>query len=110
MDPQVFNPTTVQGGIAILMPYFLEMLKNAKWFPWLDAVNIWRVRMMSMMTAVATSVGINVSFDPTVGHLIITGLTLTTIAQLLFQSSVQFKIQETIYRAAIKPHQDEPEP
>lgn len=110
LDPngtaEVFNPISVQGGIAILTPYILETLKNARWFPWVNDFQLWRVRLLSMVTALATSVGISFSYDASIGQLVVTGLTFGAVLQLLFQAAVQFKVQETVYRAAIKPHQD----
>lgn len=107
MGHDVFNPVSVQGGIAILTPYILEWLKRTPFVPFLNDINVWRVRLLSMVTAVTTSVGISFSYDASLGQLIVTGLTFGAVLQLLFQAAVQFKVQETVYRAAIKPHQDE---
>lgn len=106
MQTDVFNPVSVQAGIAILTPYILQWFKNASWLPFLNEFTDARVRLLSMVTALTTSVGIGFSYDATIGQLIVTGLTATSVLQLLFQAAVQFKLQETIYRAAIKPGAD----
>jgi predicted Co/Zn/Cd cation transporter (cation efflux family) len=107
MDPQpVLNPMSTQVGIALIVPFVLQWLKNTPLMPWINHRTDWVVRLLSMAVAVASSVGIIVSWDPEAGALLITGLHLDKIAALIFQAFAHFKGQEIVYRTAIKPYQE----
>lgn len=109
MDPTaspVLNPMSTQVGIAIIVPFVLQWLKNAAWFPWLTRHTDGLVRLLSLAVAFASSVGIIVSWDPAAGSLLITGLHLQAIGALVFQAWAHFKGQEIVYRTAIKPYAD----
>jgi hypothetical protein len=94
---------TTQITASALVVYGLELLKNASWFPWInrssDAVN----RIVAGILAVATALGIHTKFDPQHGTLLITGLTLASVAHFGFDWLRSFVFQEMIYKGVIKP-------
>jgi hypothetical protein len=108
MDPQaqtVLSPMSTQVGIALIVPFVLQWLKKTPFVPWINERTDWVVRLLSMAVAVASSVGIIVTWDPAAGSLLITGINVQAIANLLFQSWAHFKGQEIVYRTAIKPYE-----
>ncbi len=88
-------------GSAIIV-YLLQVLKNWRWFSWLDATTDRRNRIVAIALAGLTALGIHAQFDATGGVLTITGLTLAGIADGLWDWIRSFVIQELIYRGVIK--------
>jgi|GraSoiStandDraft_29_1057270.scaffolds.fasta_scaffold2489831_1 hypothetical protein len=94
---------TTQITASALVVYGMELLKKASWLPWInrstDTVN----RIVAGTLAVGTALGIHTKFDPQHGTLLITGLTLASIAHFGFDWVRSFVFQEMIYKGVIKP-------
>lgn len=95
---------TTQITASALVVYGVELLKKSSWFPWIhrgsDAVN----RTVAGTMAIATALGIHTKFDAEHGTLLITGLTLASVAHFGFDWLRSFVFQEMIYKGVVKPH------
>ena len=94
---------TTQITASALVVYALELLKKASWFPWINRSSDVLNRMVSGILAVATALGIHTKFDAQHGTLLITGLTLASVAHFAFDWLRSFVFQEMIYKGIIKP-------
>lgn len=94
---------TTQITASAVVVYGVEMLKKSPWFPWIhrssDAVN----RTIAAAMAVATALGIHAKFDAEHGTLLITGLTLASVAHFAFDWLRSLVFQEMIYKGVVKP-------
>lgn len=95
---------TAQITASAVVVYGVELLKKSPWFPWIhrssDAVN----RTIAGVMAVGTALGIHAKFDAEHGTLLITGLTLASVAHFGFDWLRSFVFQEMIYKGVVKPH------
>lgn len=93
----------IQGLIVVALPFILEWLKKSAWFPWLTAKSDGVVRFWSAFVAAASSWGVTIQSDWTVGHHAIEGLTAWVLLELALRFVLQFVGQEGIYRWLVKP-------
>jgi hypothetical protein len=100
MTGDLITTQVVGSGIAV---YALQILKGAKWFPPISEQSQNHIlRIWSAIVAALTALGIAATFDPTVGVLTITGLTITSIQHFAGAWIRSFVFQEIIYRTAVK--------
>lgn len=89
---------------AALVVYLIQVLKNAKWFPWLQAGGqIWAKRIVSILGALAAHTGISYawhSIASTTGgyQLVITIPPLPFIAEFVWRWAGQYVMQEGWYK------------
>jgi hypothetical protein len=98
MSPALLISLTVSA----LVPHALEFLKAAPWFPFVQPHARRLNRIMAVLVAIATSIGVSWSFNQEAGTLTITGLRLTEILPLAAQAVANFVTQEVVYRTAIR--------
>jgi hypothetical protein len=93
----------VQVVFAALMSFVLQAFKNAKWFPFLNSWSAkwWKVAV-SAIVAAASAAGISASFDPTLGQLIVTGLTWSGVGHALLAFAVSFITQHMAYEHVVR--------
>lgn len=75
---------------AAIITFAINILKNSSWFPWLSVETEKLNRLAAILLSGIATVGIHVSFDSNAHQLLITGLSLTTIAVGLYHWLVQF--------------------
>jgi hypothetical protein len=93
----------VQVVFAALTSFVLQWLKNQKWFPFLNAWSAtWWKYTVSAIVAAAVAAGISFQFDPTIGRLIIDGLTWAAIGHALLAFCVSFATQHLSYEGMVK--------
>jgi len=75
---------------AAIITFVISSLKKSSWFPWLSHETANLNRMVSVVLSGVASIGLHASFDRQSHTLIITGLSLTTIAVGSYHWLVQF--------------------
>lgn len=109
MDPTattaiVTDPILSQLTASSIAVWLIQRLKSAPWFPALDANSSVVVqRVFAVATATLTTVGINWSYDASLGVLTVTGLTVAGIADALWAFLQSLVAQQVIYHGVVKP-------
>jgi hypothetical protein len=89
--------------LSIASAWLMEKLKLASWFPGLTPESTASVqKLFSAVVAILTAVGVTITYDATVGTLMITGLTLSNIGQIGLLSAQNFLTQHMWYHGVIK--------
>lgn len=90
---------------AAMMVYFLEALKRMAWLRWVrmdtKAVN----RILSAVLAAVAAAGIDWTYDPTVGKLVIEGLTWGAVGTMAWEWCKQFATQQLLFDGIVRPDQ-----
>lgn len=91
------NPAATLG-LAVTIPFFLQTLKNASWFPWLSK-NSSRINFaIGVVAALVASLGIHATWDPTHG-----GTIVIPGAHDLWQGFIQWAGQQVAYKGLVVP-------
>lgn len=98
MDMSVLSTQLVLNAIAV---FALQHLKSSKYFPWLTAETQKLNRIIAVVAAGLTSIGVHYSFDHTTGVLMITGLTVASLWQGLCNWVTSFISQQVIFKATV---------
>jgi hypothetical protein len=93
----------LQAFLAIVIPQVVQLLKSVPWFPFANFSSGSLNRVFSWFVAAATGLGIAFKYDPAVGQLLITGLTLAGITQGVGHMLFQLAINHASYKAMIAP-------
>ena len=91
-----------QVGAAGLAVFLIEWLKSHPSLKWITATTDRLNRFLSALLAALATVGIAAQFDAQQGVLVISGLQLSSILTLLWNFVIQWVLQETIYKGAVK--------
>lgn len=90
---------------AFLASSALEWLKRKSWFPVITERTTWLVqRVTGVVVAIATATGINWTFTPDTGQLVITGLLWSSMSAALWDVTRQAVFQEMAYRGFVRPY------
>lgn len=102
MDQQLIG-YGVQVVWALFMSFLLQWLKKSRWFPFLHewSATWWKV-LVSALTAAMSAAGISAQFDPVIGQLVVTGLTLTGIGHALLAFGVSWLSQHALYEGVAR--------
>lgn len=99
METELLTSQLTAGfGVAAL----IQWLKGKSWFPFASADNAQLNRATSFIFALITAVGIHYSFDPDLGTLTITGLTLSNLLHTGWATLQQYAVQQVSYKKLIK--------
>ena len=93
---------TTHLTLSVMVAYFIESLKKSSRIGWINQHTKGLNRVLSLVLAFATSVGITYSFDPTVGTLVIDGLTWAAITTTAWETLKQYVNQQLVYAVAIE--------
>lgn len=106
VDAPTANILSTQVTLSALSVAVIQWLKSSSWFPWLHARSDYANRAVSLLTALATAVGIHMTWTHgdvagayTIG---ITGATLAGISSGLFAVVKSLAFNEMIYRTTVK--------
>ena len=88
--------------IGAVIVYALQWLKSAGWFPWLTADTKSISRLVSIGLALVAAIGINWSYDPASGDLLIHGLRWSTVLLTGWETLKQFCTQQMIYDGVVQ--------
>ena len=93
--------------IGVLASYGLELLKKMPWFPALTEQSTKIVKQFfSIAVAACSALAITYSFDPTLGRLVIDGLTWSNVGHGLLTFVWSLFAQHSTYALLIKPAKD----
>ena len=111
----VSNLPVSEFTMSAVVVYVLQVLKNAKWFPWLKAKAVAANRTASIVLAFLGSVWTQWTWtmDPTTHThtLVIAGLSWGAVGLALWHWLNHYAMQETIYQvAANRPNPQPPPP
>ena len=91
------NPTATLG-LAVVIPFMLQAMKNATWFPWLNRQTSQINFIVGILAAGGATFGIHATWDMN------TGGTITLPSLLGFwQAFVQWAAQQTAYKGLVVP-------
>jgi hypothetical protein len=84
--------------IAIVSSELLQIIKGARWFPWLTAETQTLNRIVSGLIAFAAGLGISTHYDPQTGVLTISGL----LSSGVLHGFAQWAQAQVYYRLVVK--------
>lgn len=93
----------LQAMFALAIPRIIEWLKGQKWFPFANFSGGSINRVFSWTVAALTGLGIAFKYDPSVGSVLITGLTIQGITNGLGHIVFQILANHFIYKATVAP-------
>lgn len=100
----ITDPILTQLTVSGIAVWLLEKLKATTWFPFLSTETAnWAKTAWALVIALATGLGIQITFDSTAGQLIVTGLTLSGIGGALWVTAQSFVAQQILYHGIVKP-------
>lgn len=93
----------LQAFVGVLAAFALQWLKRQRWFPFLNAWSAkwWKITV-SAIVAAASALGITYSYDPTIGRLVVDGLTWASIWNGLLAFGVSFLSQHLAYEGVAR--------
>lgn len=66
--PISFQTLTANAGLVVIVAHFIEHLKRSRWFPLLDPYTDSLNKLFAMVCAVATAVGMQLTFTTAGDH------------------------------------------
>ena len=82
--------------------YFIEWMKKAQWIRVITPETKTLNRVASVILAGIASMGINWTYDPTIGQLVITGLTWSAVGMTLWEFLKQFIVQQLLFDGIVE--------
>lgn len=96
------NVIVDQASYALFFSFLIQWVKNAKWFPFVNADTATLNKFLAVLASGATALGMHFTFDSATGTLAITGLTFWGIYHggVLWVRS--WLIQEIAYQKLVR--------
>lgn len=88
-------------GAAAVIPYLLEGLKKASWFPWIDNATAALNRWLGILAALAVTAGLHYEWSPETRVLSMTIPTLAAAVAWLFNAAIQWGLQQYVYKTGV---------
>lgn len=88
---------SAQLVVAGIVVYLFEMVKKAKWVPWITQDTKQLNKILAASVAALAALGIHWQFDPQSGTLLITGLTASSIQTAAWEYAKQLVLQQGFY-------------
>jgi hypothetical protein len=95
-DANVLLTSFTISGITVAA---INWLKRSKYFPWITKEKVALIRVLSVVVATATGVGITHVWSGADHSILIGGLTLANLWAFLWAITKQFTMNETIFQA-----------
>lgn len=96
------NLVLTQFTMSAIIVTVINWLKASRYFPWITKEKTTLLRLLSVLGAAATSVGITWAWNPAAHSMTITGLTLTAVLMLLWTVVKSFAMNEVVFQATKK--------
>ena len=87
-----------QFSLSIIVVWLIDKLKDAKWFPWLNADSAGANRVVAIILAGITGLGIHTMFDTSNGVLTISGLRMESLIHNGFSWIFSYATQQSIFK------------
>ena len=100
MDEMNVGLSMFSSGVASV--YAIELLKRIKSIPFVDEQSRVLNRWLGVIASGLATVGIGFTFDSQAGTLLITGISLATIAQTAWHWFTQWALQQVLYQSAFE--------
>ena len=100
MDETNLALSVFSSGVASV--YIIELLKKSPLFPFITKHTVMLNRWIGVLASGVATLGVAFTFDAEAGSLLITGLTLTTIAHNLWHWFTQWAVQQFVYATAVE--------
>lgn len=93
-----------QLTLSATIVFLIQLLKSAKWFPWLRAHTDRLNRIVALGLSGVAAIGIHTAYDASLdgGTLVISGIGIAAIAHGLWEWLQSYALQEFVYRAGVK--------
>ena len=96
-----------QWIVAMVMSFALQAIKRAAWFPLLTERTDKIIKVAwSALVAAGSAFAITFAYDPTLGQIIITGVTWAHMWNGLVAFLTSLLVQHGTYRVLIEPRED----
>ena len=100
MDDMGVGLSMFSSGVASV--YGIQLLKRIKAISFISDYSVTLNRWLGVLASGIATIGVGFTFDAAAGTLMITGLTLGTIAAGIWQWFTQWALQQVIYATAIE--------
>lgn len=92
-----------QLTVSTIIVWAIERLKGASWFPVLTPESTERFKqVVGAIFAGLAAVGVTYTYDPNLGVLTISGLTISSIANFAWTWVQNFVVQQGVYHGVMK--------
>jgi hypothetical protein len=95
-DANIVLSTFTSSAVSVA---FINWMKASKYFPWITKEKTTLLRILSIVAASASGVGINYLWNPVDHSIVVSGLTLANGGALLWALLRHFAMNETIFQA-----------
>jgi hypothetical protein len=95
-DANIVLSTFTSSAVSVAV---INWLKASKYFPWITKEKTALLRIISIIAASASGVGINYLWNPVDHSIVVSGLTLANGGALLWALIRHFAMNETIFQA-----------
>jgi hypothetical protein len=99
------NQLSAQVVVSAVIVYVLQLAKKSPLVPWMtcetDTIN----RVVAVLAALCSSLGIHFSFNAAAGTLVIAGLSLANIGGFAWHWLTAFVSQQLIFQGTVRPKQ-----
>lgn len=97
METQAFQMV----GAAAIIPYLIEGLKKASWFPWVNVATERLNQWLGILAALAVTAGIQYSWTAETRELLIVVPTLAAVVGILWNAAIQWGMQQFVYKTGV---------
>jgi len=93
---------STQAALTVICSSLIEALKRTKYFPLITAETDKLNFIVGGIVAGIAAFGVHLTYDRATGVLTVTGLTLATVGNFVYDWAIQWAMQHGYYHAAIK--------
>lgn len=99
--PGVSNIALSTFTSSALVVWVMQMAKKTRWFKLVEEGKPYLNRAVSLVAAMCANLGLSYTWDPHTHSLTIAGLSLVSMATMLWHFLNHYAMQETIYQMAV---------
>jgi hypothetical protein len=101
MQPETSVALNMVGAAAVI-PFLLEGLKKAEWFPWITTGTAALNRWVGILAALAVTVGIHYEWTAETRQLLVVVPTFAQFLGMVFNAASQWGLQQYVYKTGVK--------
>lgn len=99
------NQLSAQVVVSAVVVYLLQLAKKSQLVPWMTAETGTINRVVAVLAALCSSLGIHFSFNAAAGTLLIAGLSIANVGGFAWHWLTAFVSQQLIFQTAVQPKQ-----